>query len=60
LEVKKAKDNYVGVIGLEAKNKIYPGVVVRLNNRSWKADREYPRARIKYEGHQWLYDPVTR
>lgn len=57
--IKKAKDEYVGVIGLEAKNKIYPGVVVKLNNRSWKADREYPRARIKYQGHQWLYDPIT-
>ncbi|MCC2604391.1 DUF342 domain-containing protein [Planctobacterium marinum] len=60
IEIKKAKEEYVEVIGLEAKNKIYPGVVVRLNNRSWKADREYPRARIKYEGHQWMYDPNTR
>ncbi|BDX06350.1 DUF342 domain-containing protein [Planctobacterium marinum] len=60
IDIKKAKDDYVGVIGLEAKNKIYPGVVVKLNNRSWKAEREYPRAKIKYEGHQWQYEPVTR
>lgn len=58
-EIKKSKEAYVGLIGLEAKNKIFPGVVVKLNNRSWKAEREYPRARIKYEGHQWLYAPVT-
>lgn len=60
IEIKKAKEDYVGVIGLEAKSKIFPGVVVKLNNRSWKAEREYPRAKIKYEGHQWLYEPATR
>ena len=57
--LKKDKDKYVTIIGLEAKDKIFPGVVVKLNNRTWKADREYPRARIKYEGHQWQYDPIT-
>lgn len=57
--IKKEKESYVDVIGLEVKDRIYPGVVIKLNNRSWKAEREYPRARIKYEGHQWLYDPMT-
>lgn len=58
--IKSEKDSYVSVIGLEVKDKIYPGVVIKLNNRSWKAEREYPRARIKYEGHQWLYDPIIK
>lgn len=57
--IKSEKASYVEIIGLEVKDRIYPGVVIKLNNRSWKAEREYPRARIKYEGHQWLYDPIT-
>lgn len=58
--IKQEKENYVDVIGLEVKDRIYPGVVVKLNNRTWRAEREYPRARIVYEGHQWLYDPIVR
>lgn len=58
--IKKAKDDYSNNIGIEARDKIYPGVVLKLNNRSWKAVREYPRAQIIYEGHQWQYDPMTR
>ena len=57
--LKGEKGRYVELIGVEVKNKIFPGVVLKLNNRSWRADREYPRARIKYEGHQWLYEPLT-
>ncbi len=59
-KIKEAKEAYANQIGIEARDKIYPGVVLKLNNRSWKAVREYPRAQIIYEGHQWQYDPLTR
>lgn len=59
-QVKLAKDQYMGLIGIEAREKIFPGVVLKLNNRSWKAEREYQRAKIVYEGHQWQYAPIMR
>ncbi|MBC3767327.1 DUF342 domain-containing protein [Neptunicella marina] len=51
-----AKDRYIEQIQLNATKKLYPGVVVKLNNRTWKADREYAAARIHYHDHQWQYD----
>lgn len=58
LQIKKAKEQYTEEIGLFASQRLYPGVVVRLNNRSWKADREYPKAKIHYFEHQWQYEPM--
>lgn len=59
-QIKLAKDAYMGVIGIEARDKIFPGVVLKLNNRTWRAEREYQRAQILYEGHKWQFEPLTR
>lgn len=58
LKLKEAKERYTDDIGLFASTRLYPGVVVKLNNRTWKAEREYPRAKIHYFGHQWTYEPL--
>ncbi|KXI30826.1 DUF342 domain-containing protein [Paraglaciecola hydrolytica] len=57
-EMKKLKDNYQNDIKLIANKRLYPGVIVKLNNRTWRAEREYDRAKIVFEGHQWQYEPL--
>jgi len=57
-KLKEAKERYTDDIGLFASQRLYPGVVVRLNNRTWKAEREYPKAKIHYYEHQWTYEPL--
>jgi uncharacterized protein (DUF342 family) len=57
-EMKLAKDTYQENIQLVATKRLYPGVVVKLNNRTWRADREYARAKINYADHQWQYEPL--
>jgi uncharacterized protein len=57
-EIKASKDKYQTDIQLIANKRVYPGVVVKLNNRTWRAEREYDRARILFEGHQWQYAPL--
>ncbi|MFC7001824.1 hypothetical protein ACFQMB_10130 [Pseudobowmanella zhangzhouensis] len=54
----KSKTRYLNDIGLKAMKQLYPGVVVKLNNRTWKADREYSTGHVHYVGHQWQYDPI--
>ena len=56
--MKEAKDLYQEEIKLIANKRLYPGVVVKLNNRTWRAEREYAKACVSYEGHQWKYEPI--
>jgi uncharacterized protein (DUF342 family) len=58
LEMKNAKQQYQQDIMLVATKRIYPGVVVKLNNRTWRAEREYDRAKISFHDHQWNYEPL--
>jgi uncharacterized protein (DUF342 family) len=58
-EMQKSKDNYQSEIQLIGNKRVYPGVVVKLNNRTWRADREYDRAKICFHGHQWHFEPLT-
>lgn len=57
-EMRKAKDKYQTDIKLMANKRVYPGVVVKLNNRTWRAEREYDRAKICFHGHQWHFEPL--
>ncbi len=57
-KIKEAKEAYTDFIGLFASQRLYPGVVVKLNNRTWKAEREYPKAKIHFSEHQWQYEPL--
>lgn len=57
--MRKAKDSYVQDIKLIANKRLYAGVVVKLNNRTWRAEREYGRAKVHYSGHQWIYEPLV-
>ncbi|GAA0857479.1 FapA family protein [Aliiglaciecola litoralis] len=57
-QMKQAKDDYQQDIKLIANKRLYAGVIVKLNNRTWRAEREYAKAKIYYEGHQWNYEPL--
>lgn len=57
-DVKSAKENYQSDIKLIANKRLYPGVSAKLNNRNWRSEREYDRAQIHYDAHQWHYEPL--
>ncbi len=57
--MKDNKEAYLANLKLIANKRLYPGVVVKLNNRTWRAEKEYGRAEIKYSGHQWEYEPIV-
>jgi uncharacterized protein len=57
-EMKSSKDRYQSDIKLLANKRIYPGVIVKLNNRTWRAEREYDKAKVSFQGHQWQYEPL--
>ncbi|MBT1065168.1 DUF342 domain-containing protein [Bowmanella sp. Y26] len=56
--LRKSKDEYLDTIGLLSSKKVHSGVVVKLNNRTWKADRDYSRGRVHYFEHQWHFQPT--
>ena len=58
LEINDAKIQYQQDIKLIANKKLYPGVTAKLNNRNWRSEREYERAHIHYDSHQWHYEPI--
>ncbi|MEP4889219.1 MAG: FapA family protein [Aliiglaciecola sp.] len=57
-KMKQAKDSYQEGIKIIANKRLYAGVVVKLNNRTWRAEREYAKAKVHYAGHQWNYEPI--
>ena len=57
-EMHKSKEKYQTDIQLIANKRVYPGVVVKLNNRTWRAEREYDRAKVCFHGHQWHFEPL--
>jgi hypothetical protein len=57
-EMNQAKEKYQNNIQLIANKRVYPGVVVKLNNRTWRAEREYDKAKICFHGHQWHVEPL--
>ena len=59
VELAANKDDYQQRIMVSANKRIYPGVVVKLNNRTWRADREYAKANVSFHGHQWHCEAVT-
>ncbi|NMH58725.1 DUF342 domain-containing protein [Alteromonas ponticola] len=57
--MKESKEKYQSEIRLIANKRLYPGVSAKLNNRNWRSEREYDRSLVKYEGHQWHYEPYV-
>ena len=58
-EMSSAKEEYQECARLVANKKLYSGVTVKLNNRNWRSEREYERARVTYDMHQWKYEPIV-
>ncbi|WP_299071853.1 DUF342 domain-containing protein [uncultured Paraglaciecola sp.] len=59
IEMQDSKDKYQSDVQLVGNKRIYPGVIVKLNNRTWRADREYDRANICFREHQWSFETLT-
>ncbi|GLR70165.1 DUF342 domain-containing protein [Agaribacter marinus] len=57
-ELREAKVQYEESARVLAYQEMYPGVTIKLNNRIWKAEKEYLRSRIAYEGRVWKYEPI--
>lgn len=57
--VKMAKESYQTDIKLIANKRLYPGVSAKLNNRSWRSEREFERVKVHYDSHEWHYDPIV-
>lgn len=58
-EMRENKEEYQENLQMIANKKIYPGVTIKLNNRTWRADREYDRSKVAFQGHQWEFEPIT-
>ena len=58
-EMHKTKEQYQTGIRLIANKRLYPGVVVKLNNRTWRVDREYDRVSVCFHSHQWHVEPLV-
>ncbi|MFQ3236192.1 MAG: hypothetical protein ACI9C4_001763, partial [Paraglaciecola sp.] len=58
-EISAIKEQYQQDIMLIASKHIYPGVVVKLNNHYWRAEREFSKANVSFHGRQWHCEPVT-
>jgi hypothetical protein len=58
-EMHDAKEQYQTNIQLIGNKRLYPGVVVKLNKRTWRAEREYDKTKIYFQEHQWLFEPLT-
>ena len=52
------KDTFLTDIKLVANKKLHGGVSVKLNDRTWRAEREYSRAKVVYTGRQWICEPL--
>ena len=53
-----AREDYERNIRVLAYNELFPGVVVKLHQKLWKADRELPSARIVLNEDNWDYEPL--
>ncbi|WP_289030099.1 FapA family protein [uncultured Paraglaciecola sp.] len=58
-EVLKAKNDYQSNIQIIANKRIYPGVILKLNTKSWRPESELEATKISYLGHQWKVEPIT-
>jgi uncharacterized protein (DUF342 family) len=56
--IQQEKDDYSYYLKVIAHDKIFPGVSVKLNTKTWRAEREYRTAKIAYLGHVWTYEPM--
>jgi uncharacterized protein (DUF342 family) len=56
--LQQEKNDYSYNLKVVAYNKIFPGVSVTLNTKTWRAEREYRTAKIAYLGHVWKYEPM--
>ncbi|MFC3121642.1 DUF342 domain-containing protein [Agaribacter flavus] len=57
-ELRDAKNMFEETARVLAYQELYPGVTIKLNNRVWKAEKEFLRSRIAYLDKQWKYEPI--
>ncbi len=57
-EMHDAKEEYQTNIQLISNKRLYPGVVAKLNKRTWRAEREYDKTKVIFQDHQWHLEPL--
>jgi hypothetical protein len=57
-EMHDAKEEYQTNIQLISNKRLYPGVVAKLNKRTWRAEREYDKTKVSFQDHQWHLEPL--
>ncbi|MDU0355287.1 FapA family protein [Paraglaciecola aquimarina] len=58
-EMNRTKERYQANIKMIASKKVYPGVTLKLNNRTWRAEKELDRSQVTFEHHQWQCVPIV-
>ena len=58
-ELQEKLNDYESNARVIANKELFPGVTVRLNEKIWKAEKEYMRCRVILENGNWLYDPIV-
>lgn len=59
IEMEKAKITYEAEARIIANKELFQGVIVKLNKRHWRSEREYPKCTIKLVDGKWEYDPLV-
>ncbi|MFT2090884.1 DUF342 domain-containing protein [Paraglaciecola sp. 2405UD69-4] len=58
-EISKAKSHYQTNIQITANKRVYPGVTLQFNNKTWRADKELDPSQISFKGHKWQVKSVS-
>ena len=59
IEMEKAKVTYEEDAKIIANKELFQGVIVKMNKRNWRSEREYPKCCVKLVDGKWEYDPLT-
>jgi hypothetical protein len=57
--MEKAKVTYEEDAKIIANKELFQGVIVKMNKRNWRSEREYPKSCVKLVDGKWEYDPLT-
>ena len=58
-EMHDAKEEYQTNIQLIGNKRLYPGVVAKLNKRTWRAERKYVKTKVSFQDHHWHLEPLV-
>jgi uncharacterized protein (DUF342 family) len=54
-QLREERNHYQLEMKLVANKRLYPGVSAKINNKSWRADREYQKSLVQFKHNQWRH-----